>query len=350
MGRDLHQGRYFFFAFGADCHCSPPTNHKANTGKASITMDVQEERPQSSLSQTSREYSTLPTPKPTTPNLNAAGLPALNVDLRAHKIPLAIPWIVLLLTACIIPIAGFYALHFGTDVEENIQLAPWLGLFGVSSLHSLFTRTWRLIKNTNGCRPLGQSSAIGLDFFGWNFIFGFVVLTVAISLGIALEILELASIPLSILILYICLELLICQAFMAFGIRAPFRISSIARGATVKPGVYVIAEDVVAVDAKQGRAFREAWQARYEASPAMRSHLRRLDLMWGASGLVVVAVIFGVVFGVENKLVWYGVGWALPWAWAGTLALITFKMGSNVLRRERELQQRNGSEMQSSRV
>lgn len=284
------------------------------------------------------------------PTLNAAGLPALNVDLRAHKLPLAIPWIVLLFTACILPIVGFYALHFGTNVEENIQLAPWLGLFGVASLYNLFTRTWRLIKDTNGCRPLGQRRAIGLDFFGWNFIFGFVILTVAISVGIGLDVLELASIPLTMLILYVCLELLIAQGFTTFGIRAPFRISSIAPGETVKPGVYVIAEDVVAVDAKQGRAFREAFRARYEASPAMRSHLQRLDLMWGASGLMVVAIVFGVVFGVENKLVGYGVGWALPWVWAGSMALITFRMGSNLLRKEREMQQHGGNAMNQQSV
>lgn len=313
--------------------CNPTTTNTILT-KLSVWMD--QERPQSSISQDSREYSMLP--KASAMDFNAAGLPALNVDLRAHKLPIAIPWIVLLFTACVLPIAGFYALHFATDVELSIQLAPWLGLFGVASLQSLFTRTWRLIKNTNGCRPLGQSSAIGLDFFGWNFIFGFVVLTVAISLGIGLEIMELASIPLSILILYVCLELLICQLFMAFGIGAPFRISSIARGTTVRPGVYVIAEDVVAVDAKRGRAFREAFQARYEASPAMRAHLRRLDYIWGVSGLLVVAFIFGVVFGVKNKLVGYGVGWALPWAWAGAMALTTFRMGSGVLMKEREMQ------------
>lgn len=302
-------------------------------------MDL--ERPSSSLSQTSREYTSIPPPPRR--NLNAAGLPSLNVDLRSHKLPLAIPWIILLLTACILPIAGFYALHFGTDVQENIQLAPWLGLFGVASLYNLLTRTWRLIGNVNDCRPLGQQSAIGLDFFGWNFVFGFVVLTVAISIGIGIEILELASIPLSILILYVSLELLLAQAFMAFGIRAPFRISSVPRGGTVKPGCYVIAEDVVAVDAKQGRAFREAWQARYEASPVTRAHLRRLDLLWGGSGLLVVAVVFGVVFGVEDKVVGYGVGWALPWAWAGGMAWVTFRLGSGVLAREREMK-RNGSQ------
>lgn len=306
------------------------------------------QRPSSSLSSNSREYATILSPRQ--PPLNAAGLPSLNVDLRAHKLALAIPWIVLLFTACIIPIVGFYALHFGTDVEQNIQLAPWLALFGVGSLHSLFTRTWRLVKNTDGCRPLGQRSAAGLDFFGWNFIFGFVLLTIFISLGIGLELLRLVSLPLSVLILYVCLELLLAQAFMALGVRAPFRISSVGRGATVKPGIYVIAEDVVAVDAKRGRAFREAWQARYEASPVMRSHLRRLDLMWGVSGLIVVAIVFGVVSGLENELVGYGVGWALPWVWAGTMTMISFRMGSGVLRKEREMQLSRGDGMQFQRV
>lgn len=284
---------------------------------------------------------TLMTPK--TQRLNAAGLPSLNIDLRAHKLQLAIPWTVLLFTACIIPLLGFYTLHFLTTVNIHIQLAPWLALFGVASLHNLRTRTWRLYKNTNDCRPLGQQSAAGLDFFEWNFIFGFVVVTIFISLGIGLEILRLASIPLSVLILYVSLELVLAQIFMAVGMKAPFRISSVERGALVKPGTYAIAEDVVAVDAKQGRAFRDAWLARYEASSVMRAHLRRLDMLWGVSGLVVVAIVFGIVFGVENELVGYGVGWALPWLWAGTMALITFRMGSTVLEKERQMQRGQGN-------
>lgn len=305
------------------------------------------ERPPSSLSETSREYRDIPPAGP--PNLNAAGLPALNIDLRAHIPALATHWLVLLCTAGILPVAGFYALHFGADVAMNVQLAPWLGLFGVASLHSLSTRTWRLMRDTNGCRPLGQRRAMGLDFFGWNFIGGFVGLTVVISVGIGREVLPLASIPLSVLILYVSVELLVAQAFMALGVRAPFRISSIGRGEAVRPGVYVIAEDVVAVDAKRGRTFREAWRARYEASSVMRAHLRRLDLMWGTSGLVVVAIVFGVVFGVQNKLVGYGLGWTLPWAWAGTMALVTFRMGGRVLEEERAVQG-NGSGWQHQRV
>lgn len=320
---------------------SRPTDlHPINTGQ-----DNNHHR-NSSLSQHSIEYSTLMSPiKETTlpPTLNAAGLPSLDVDLAAHKLQLAIPWIVLVLTACIIPIIGFYTLHFFTDVNNHVQLAPWLALFGVASLHSLFTRIWRLVKDTNGCRPLGQKNVWGLDFFCWNFIFGFVVVTIFISLGIGLEILRLASLPLSILVLYVCAELVLAQVFMALEIRAPFRISSIERGASMKPASYVIAEDVVAVDANQGQAFREAWLARYEASAVMRTHLRRLDLMWGVSGLAMVAAVFGIVLGVENNLVGYGVGWALPWAWAGTMAFITFRMGSAMLEKEREMLQQRGN-------
>lgn len=318
--------------------------HPIDTSQAN--NNINNNHRHSSLSQSSIEYSTLmsPTKDPNPPTLNRVGLPSLHVDLAAHKLPLAIPWIILVMTSCVIPIVGFYCLYFfAPDVDDSIKLAPWLGLFGVASLHSLFTRIWRLVKDTNGCRPLGQTNVWGLDFFCWNFIFGFVVVTVCISLGISQDLLRLASLPLSILVLYVAAELVLAQVFMALGIRAPFRISSIERGASMKPASYVIAEDVVAVDANQGKAFRDALLARYEASSVMRTHLRRLDMMWGVSGLAMVAAVWGIVFGVENNLVGYGVGWALPWAWAGTMAFITFRMGSAMLAKEREMQGQRGN-------
>ena len=74
------------------------------------------------------------------------------------------------------------------------------------------------------------------------------------------------------------------------------RVSSAPRGGRVRPAVYTVVEDIVAVDGGGGRRFREEWNARYEASPAFRRMLSRLDAFWGF-GAVVVA-------GVATALVW----------------------------------------------
>lgn len=71
--------------------------------------------------------------------------------------------------------------------------------------------------------------------------------------------------------------------------------------------MYVIVEDVVAVDAKQGDVFRAQWNARYESSAPFRTLLARLDWMWGVSGVVVAGAVIGVIFGVKQD----SVGWAV---------------------------------------
>lgn len=175
-----------------------------------------------------------------------------------------------------------------------------------------------------------------MDFFHYNFIFGFILLTALITAGIVTENLTVVSLPLSILVLYISLELLLAYTATSLDIPAPFRMSSVAKGAETRPGVFVIVEDVVAVDGGVGRAWREAWGARYEASPVMRGFLKRMDLVWGGTGLGFVGVVWGVVFGVGDQEVGYVVGWALPWVWAGVMTVATVWGARRMLRRERD--------------
>ena len=75
----------------------------------------------------------------------------------------------------------------------------------------------------------------------------------------------------------------------------------------MRPAVYTIAEDVVAVDGKQGDIFRAAFNARYEASPEFRQLLAHMDLLWGCSGVAVAAGCIAVIFAVEET----SVGWAI---------------------------------------
>lgn len=62
-----------------------------------------------------------------------------------------------------------------------------------------------------------------------------------------------------------------------WGVRTPWRLSSIRGGEGLVPACYEIAEDVVAVDWKQGNGFRAAWKARYKFSEPFRRLLGRLD-------------------------------------------------------------------------
>ncbi|KAF2485399.1 hypothetical protein BDY17DRAFT_293522 [Neohortaea acidophila] len=235
---------------------------------------------------------------------NASGLPRIPLDLTRHKLSIALHWLPIILTSCILPIVGYFALRYGSeDLQLRIILSPWLALMGVVSLYSLLTRSWALIRRDSTCRPLAQTSRWGMDFFGWNFVFGFLMLTALISAGISTQNLTVVSLPTSVLMLYVCFELVLVQVIMAMGLQAPIRFSSIQKGSAVRPGTYVICEDIVAVDGKRGQAFRQAWNDRYEASAVFRLHLRRMDLLWGISGLAIVAIIWGLVFGLSDTRV-----------------------------------------------
>lgn len=102
------------------------------------------------------------------------------------------------------------------------------------------------------------------------------------------------------------------STYSAMGWKAPFRISSTAKGEMVHPGIYYIAEDIVAVNAGGGRPFREGWAARYAASPVFRKMVRDLSWFWSVPGLVVaVGCTVVVVIHPVPKAVAYGVGMLL---------------------------------------
>lgn len=136
----------------------------------------------------------------------------------------------------------------------------------------------------------------------------FIGITVLISVAIALEQVRVASIPLAVLMAYVCGLILLAPLAQALGLKTPCRISSVARGQPVKAGTLAIVEDIVAVDAKQGTELRTLLHERYDASRPMRSLFHRLDLLWGISGLCVAGGIVAVIFAVHEESVGYGIG------------------------------------------
>lgn len=232
------------------------------------------------------------------------------LNLRAHILPIAIYFSIILFTGSILPLIGYFALHYTTTLKTTYILSIFTPIFGVSSIYSLITRTVRLAKKSSTCRPLGSTSAWTLDYFDWNFIFGFVVVSVIISIGISRNpsSVKITSLPLSVLLLLVCGQMVIMIPLRALGLRAPMRFSSIKRGDPLRPAVYVIVEDVVAVDGKQGDVFRAQWNARYESSAPFRMLLVRLDWLWGVSGVVVAGAVIGIIFGVEQDAVGWAVG------------------------------------------
>lgn len=118
-------------------------------------------------------------------------------------------------------------------------------------------------------------------------------------------------------------ELIIQDGMRLLGIPSPFRISSMPAGSQLRPGIYWIIEDVVAVDGGGDVEFRERLNARYEASHYFRQMLHRLTLFWGIGAELAATVITVLIFTIQRDAA-YVVGWAAPFLWAGVWTVITF--------------------------
>lgn len=127
---------------------------------------------------------------------------------------------------------------------------------------------------------------------------------------------RLLSMPLASLLYAFGSELLIVDIMRYFEIPAPVRISSIPKGAQLRPCIYSIIEDVVAVDGSGGTAYREALNKRYEASHIFRAMLRRLGVFW-AIGAEATAVLTTILVFTLSEDVAYVIGWTVPFVWAG---------------------------------
>ena len=68
---------------------------------------------------------------------------------------------------------------------------------------------------------------------------------------------------------------------------APQRFSSTAKGELPRPGVFYFMEDTVAVNANAGRPYREAINARYEASPRFRRMVYVQSLFWSIPAIII---------------------------------------------------------------
>jgi len=131
-----------------------------------------------------------------------------------------------------------------------------------------------------------------------------------------------------------CLPLLLTGLF-PHRIRVPFRVSSLPPREPLPPLTYTYVEDIIAIDGHGGLAFRDAWRKRYEASIVMRKLLRDVALLWGFGGVLVAGALIAIAW-TTSENVGYGLGYGVPWIWAGISAAWTVWWARKMLRREKE--------------
>ena len=146
---------------------------------------------------------------------------------------------------------------------------------------------------------------------------------------------RLLAMPLASMCYVFGTELLVFDTLRYFHVPAPCRISSIPKGAQLRPAIYSIIEDVVAVDGSGGTEYRENLNKRYEASHVFRAMLRRLGVYW-AVGAEATAVLTTILVFTVGKDAAYVIGWSLPFIWAGIWTLGTIIYVKKKLREEKK--------------
>ena len=213
--------------------------------------------------------------------------------------------------ACIVPIVLYYAMAFGGNVQGWIIFAIVATIWGGPTYLEFAVRSWRLIKKENFYRPLGQSSRWKFDITHYVFILTIAVVTALLVVGSAPHIvfLRVLSMPGPAILYCLCGPLLLQTIYHLAGWKAPFRLSSTAKGEMVHPGAYYFLEDVVAVTGGAGRPFREALASRYGSSPKFQKMLLNQSLFWSIPGLLVAfATTVVVVINQVPEPVSYGLG------------------------------------------
>lgn len=265
---------------------------------------------------------------------NALVPPPLDYDLHTRKKSIAIFWGLILFDSIVMPLGLYFGLWYGTNLTPNTVFSIVTAALGGASIFEYCLRFWRLWKKGSTCRVIGGRRAY-LDWFHWNFSLSWVIIMVELIIGTIPNNppIRLLAMPVTSLLYVFGTEMLIQDGMRLLGIPAPFRISSMPAKSQLRPGVYWIIEDVVAVDGMGGVEFRERLNARYEASHDFRQMLHRLTLFWGIGAELAAVVITILVFTLEKDAA-YSVGWAGPFLWAGVWTLITFKWAKTSIRHE----------------
>lgn len=221
-------------------------------------------------------------------------------------------------------------------------------VLGIFTAISIIERVWKLIQPSPQFRPL-KSPRQALDIFQWGYFGALILISTLISTTLARGDLDdddhelqirLISLPASVLMFYLATLTLLSLILNGLHVKLPFRFGSVESGNVVRPAIYYIVEDVVAVDGFGGFEYREAFMRRYESSPLFRKMIWRLSVVWMVAFYLFAAVFTALVFHLPKAAV-YAVGWAGPFPLGALMALWTIFYVQSSLKEERRLQKSN---------
>lgn len=190
-----------------------------------------------------------------------------------------------------------------------------------------------------------------LDWFHWNLSFAWFFIMIELIAGTCPHDppIRVLAMPAATMLFAIGFQLLALDILRIRGVPAPCRISSLPKGAPLRPGIYAYIEDICAVDGSGGTEFRQRLNLRYQASKAFREMLHRLTLFWAIGAIVCATVTTAIIFTIQRDAAYVvsltkypvttianliQVGWILPFLWAGIWAAITIPWVQRDLEKE----------------
>ncbi|KAI4754028.1 hypothetical protein E4T52_12910 [Aureobasidium sp. EXF-3400] len=236
-------------------------------------------------------------------------LPELPYSLHTRKGSIATQWGTLLLPTCILTLILYFAIKHDTHVHEDIALTVSTAILGVFTIATFIPRTCKFSKKTSSSRPV-DASRWSCDYLTWNLLLGTVVATAVLApaTGDNPPNVRQASMPQAVVLYFASSRLLITGVLCHLGWTTPITLSSTKRKQPARPGVFVLIEDVVAVDGGGGTLYREVLIARYEASPYFRTLLRQLNWFWGLGSFAVALMTTILIYTVESEDAAFGLG------------------------------------------
>ncbi|CAG8905868.1 unnamed protein product [Penicillium egyptiacum] len=221
----------------------------------------------------------------------------LNYSLAKRKLRILIFWLLVFLDSVVFPIGLYYLLTYTTTWSATtIFTVLTVTLFGTFVTESL-QRSWDLWRKESSCR-VPNAGRYYFDFTHWNVLVSWVIIIAELVVGTIPEPpwMRMLAMPVPSLFFIFALEMLIMEALYVFEKPAPFRISSIPSGNPMRPAIYPLLEDIIAVDGKGGTRFRDRLDQRYKSSPPFRGMLHRVTMLWAVPQMVVAGgTLAGIV-------------------------------------------------------
>ncbi|PYH37029.1 uncharacterized protein BO87DRAFT_394685 [Aspergillus neoniger CBS 115656] len=275
---------------------------------------------------------------------------SLNYSLEKRKLRILIFWFLVFIDSVALPIGLYYLLTRCTTLSTttifNILTLTLFGTFVTETLQ----RSWSLWRKESKVRVRNAGRYYVNNTSTYRFtphpVYSISPTGISSSPGSLLlpnwfwepsptpPWIRMLAVPVPSLFFIFSIEMLIFEFMYVLKMSVPFRISSIAKGDPMRPALYPLLEDIIAVDGNGGTEFRDRLDQRYNASPPFRNMLHRLTILWMVPQMLVAGgTLAGIV--IANNELAYTLGWSVPAIWAGIWAMVMVVCVRVELRRDR---------------